>query len=145
MESEPGKKERLPSSAKGVPKNAEFYADYNSEDNIEKKWANKFFSSSGYATFLLKCHALCPICLTSFVVHFCAHIFVVILNLCSFPSAGIVSGKSPADGRKIGPNFCLITKRIIAAGKGGKIVVENGNFVINLTFYLIVIDMAVTR
>ena len=37
----------------------------------------------GGAIFLLKCHALCPICLTFLVVHFYTHIYVSILNLCS--------------------------------------------------------------
>ena len=37
------------------------------------------------ATFLLKCHALCPICLTFLVVHFYTHIYVSILNLWAYP------------------------------------------------------------
>ncbi len=36
----------------------------------------------GGANFLLKCHGLCPICLTFLVVHFYTHIYVSILNLC---------------------------------------------------------------
>ena len=38
-------------------------------------------AGDGDATFLLKCHALYPICLTSFVVHFSTTIYVSILNL----------------------------------------------------------------
>ena len=38
----------------------------------------------GGAIFLLKCHALCPICLTFLVVHFYTLIYVSILNLCFF-------------------------------------------------------------
>ena len=33
------------------------------------------------ATFLLKRHVLCPICLTFLVVHFCTHIYVSFLNI----------------------------------------------------------------
>jgi len=35
----------------------------------------------GDANILLKCHALCPICLTFLVVHFYTYIYVSILNL----------------------------------------------------------------
>ena len=39
----------------------------------------------GGANFLLKCHGLCPICLTFFVVHFYTHIYVSILYLWMVP------------------------------------------------------------
>ena len=39
----------------------------------------------GGANFLLKCHALCPICLTFLIVHFYTHIYVSIQNLCFDP------------------------------------------------------------
>ena len=35
----------------------------------------------GDVNFFLKCHSLCPICLSFFPVYFCAHIYVVLLNL----------------------------------------------------------------
>ena len=35
----------------------------------------------GGANFLLKCHALCPICLTFLVVHFYMHIYVSLLKI----------------------------------------------------------------
>ena len=40
----------------------------------------------GDTTFLLKCHALCPICLNFLVVHFYTYIYVSILNLWAAPT-----------------------------------------------------------
>jgi len=62
------------------------------------KWSILLFSvvlprsggGEGDATFLLKCHALCPICLTFLVVYFYTHIYVSILNLCAAVSAGAI-------------------------------------------------------
>ena len=42
-----------------------------------------WFVSVRWIYFLLKCHTLCPICLTFLVVHLCGHIYVVNLNLWS--------------------------------------------------------------
>ena len=81
----------------------------------------------GGANFVLKCHALCPICLTFLVVHFYTHIYLSILNLCSVPlsvlqvtvmatpSLAGVSGWSMPAGEKVQPcNHANIFKGTIS-------------------------------
>ena len=61
--------------------NKGFEANWTQCEGLLKKEVWFCLGGEGDATFLLKCHALCTIFLTSFVVHLCAQIYVVILNL----------------------------------------------------------------